>query len=67
MNTIHHRGVNSYLDQDYKTKAIPKNLILSKSKHDSYFDVILHRNLSIKGQCMPQLFAKSTYSDEERS
>ena len=22
---------------------------------------------SIKGQCMPQLFAKSTYSDEERS
>ena len=52
MNTIHHRGVNSYLDQEYKTKAIPKNIILSKSKHDSYFDVILHRNLAkIKNVC----------------
>ena len=52
MNPIHHRGVNSYLDQEYKTKAIPKNIILSKSKHDSYFDVILHCNLAkIKNAC----------------
>ena len=28
MNTIHHRGVNSYLDQEYKTKAIPKYIII---------------------------------------
>ena len=48
MNTIHHRGVNSYLDQEYKTKAIPKNIILSKSKHDSYFDVILHRIFQLR-------------------
>ena len=42
MPTTHHRGVNSYLDGEYKTNAIRNNIILSKSKYDSYFDVILH-------------------------
>ena len=42
MRTTHHRGVNSYLDGEYKTNAIRNNIILSKSKYDSYFDVILH-------------------------
>ena len=29
MHANHHRGVNSYFDQEYKTKAILKNIILS--------------------------------------
>ena len=42
MCTTHNRGVNSYLDRKYKTNVIRNNIILSKSKYDSYFDVILH-------------------------
>ena len=37
MQTNHHRGVNSYFDREYKTKAIPKNIILSNQ------DIILFR------------------------
>ena len=52
MRTTHHRGVNSYLDREYKTKAILNNIILSKSKYDSYFDVILHHERAkIKKTC----------------
>ena len=51
MHTTHHRGVNSYLDQEYKAKAIPKNIILSKWKYDSYFEVILyHKRAKIKNK-----------------
>ena len=35
MHTNHHVRDSSYLAQEYKTKTIPNNIILSKSRYDS--------------------------------